>query len=363
MTKTVLVLTNKEATGLLGMDEAVQLIEEAYHDFGLSRAQVLPRRRIHLPQENREDPTWFWLNVIPGAVPVHGVAAVRLDAAQVSFPVRGGRKRMEFPGDFSGFVLVWDIDSRELLGIVHDHAVSALRVGATSAVAAKYLAREDAKVLALFGAGEQAIAQAQAMCAVRPSIKTIRVTTLTEESRSRFAQLVGPMLDVEVVPMADGEECVKGADIVITATNSADPVLFGDWLEPGMHVVGMIGTNRFDMRRELDDVVGRRADIVVTNLREQIHIDEQPEILGPIRQGYLRWEQVYELGEVCVGKIPGRTGAHQITLHHNNVGMGIQFASVCKRVLEIGREKGIGTELPSELFMTRREGSDEVFAP
>lgn len=363
MGNTVLVLTNKDATGLLGMEEAIRLTEEAFRDFGMNRAKVLPRRRIHLPQKDRQEPTWFWLNVIPGAVPCHNAAAVRLDAAQVSFPSKGGRRRMEFPGDFSGFVLVWDIDTRELLGIVHDHAVSALRVGSTSGVAAKYLVRHDAETLGIFGGGEQALAQVQALCTVRPGIQKVKVYTLTPANRKRFADQVGSLLGVHATAVESPKECVQGSDVVIAATNSGDPVFDGQWVEPGMHVIGLIGADGFDQRREIDDVVAQRADLLVVNLREQITLDQQPEILSPLRKGFLTWEKIQELGELCVGKIPGRTAASQITYHNNNVGMGIQFASVCKRVLEIARERGIGTELPSELFMTRRSSTGEVYAP
>jgi hypothetical protein len=77
MAETVLVLTTKDATGLLAMSEAIALTEEAFRDFGRNRAQVLPRRRLTLPQPDETEPRWFWMNVIPGAVPCHGVAALR----------------------------------------------------------------------------------------------------------------------------------------------------------------------------------------------------------------------------------------------------------------------------------------------
>ena len=102
MSKTTLVLTNKEATGLLPMKECIQLLHEAYADFGSRNAQVLPRRRIHTPLKGFPEPRWGWMNVIPGVVPCHGVAAIRLDCAHMTFPLKGGQKRMDFPGDREG---------------------------------------------------------------------------------------------------------------------------------------------------------------------------------------------------------------------------------------------------------------------
>ncbi len=362
MAETVLVLTTNEATGLLGMSEAIALTEEAFGDFGRNQAQVLPRRRLTLPQNVAGESRWFWMNVIPGAVPCHGVAALRVDAAQTAFPMQGQARRQVFRGDVSGFVLVWDLATRALLGIVHDHAVSALRVGATSAVAAKYLAPERAETLGVIGAGKQAAAQVEALCAVRPTIRRIKVFSPTPASRMRFAHTIAERLDLEVTPMEHAEECVRDVQIVVTATNSSDPVLFGRWLEPGTHVVGIVSGSQFDMRREHDDEVICRSDIVVVNLREQILLDQQPELLSPIRKGYIAMENIYELGELCIGKVPGRTGADQITTHNSNTGMGIQFASICKRVIEIARARGIGTELPMELFVSRRS-ADEMQSP
>ena len=355
----VRVLTNKDMEGLFTMSECIEVIEEAFKELGQGIAQVIARRRIHLPLHGHEDPHYLWLHVIPGAVPNDDTAAVRIDAAQVNFRTVGGKTRMEFPGNFAGFVLLFSIEGRELKGIVHDHYLSPIRVGATSAVAAKHLARQDASVLGIFGAGPQAYSQVEALCAVRP-IKQVKVYSTRKENRTRFANRLSDELGVEAMPAKAPKEVVAGSDIVVTATNAGDPVFDGSWLEPGTHLITMIGANKFDRRREIDDEAIRRCDLIVVNLKEQVALDEQPELFSPLRKGIIGWDQIHELGELVNGRIAGRTTSTQITHHNNNVGMGIQFAAAGDLALRKAAENGVGTELPAELFMTYR---DDVSSP
>jgi ornithine cyclodeaminase/alanine dehydrogenase-like protein (mu-crystallin family) len=227
-------------------------------------------------------------------------------------------------------------------------------------VASKYLARKDAKVMGLLGAGEQARTQVTAHLAVRPLAK-IKVYSPTKENREKFARAMSKETGVAVVPVGSAEEAVRGSDIVNAATNTVDPVVQGRWLEPGMHVTSLVGGDGFLPRKELDDEAVQRANLIVVGYKPQIFLDKQAEFFDRLERGIVKVEDLHELGDLLNGKCRGRADDKEITLFKNNTGMGIQFAATARKMYEKAREKGIGTELPLDLFMTRR--GDKAHSP
>ncbi len=354
----VLILKNEQMENLLPMSEAIEAIEQAFRELGEGIAMNSPRARLRTPW--KEEGGQYFFNNIMGLVPGIKSMALRIDSSFSKEVQIGGSKRRVYPGDFVGLVFLFDMDTCELLSIMDDHVLSVIRVGATSGVATKYLARKDAKVMGLLGAGEQAKTQLTAAVAVRPLTK-IKVYSPTKANREKFAREMSAETKVEVVPVASAEEAVRGSAIVTAATNTVEPVVEGRWLEEGMHVNSIVGGDGFLPRRELDDEAVKRSGLIVVGSKAQILLDKQAEFYDRLERGLVKSEDLNELGELLTGKCRGRKDDKEITFFKNNTGMGIQFAATARKMYEKAKEKGIGTELPLDLFITRR--GDKAYSP
>jgi|SRR5579871_2844764 len=347
----VLVLTNDDMEQIdqLPMTAIIGAMEDAYRELGKGAAQNPPRRRLTLQATDADNTYWF--NNIMGAIPSLHTMALRIDSSFFRLVDLGGATRKVREGEFVGLVLLFNTASGALTGILHDHYLSTRRVAATGALGAKYLARADSRVMGLFGTGHQAAAQVVAMAAVRP-LELIKVYSPNPEHRRAFVTRLQGEVDCEIRAVEGARQVVDGSDVIVTATNSRSPVFDGGWLVPGMHVETIVGTDQSAAGSEIDREAVRRADLIVTGLKEQIQVDRQPKLLWAIEEGLLSWDQLHDLSEVVAGRTPGRTSAMQITLHDNNTGMGTQFAALGALILERAGQQGLGTELPDALFAT-----------
>jgi alanine dehydrogenase len=226
-----------------------------------------------------------------------------------------------------------------LSAVIQVFGLGALRTGAVSGVVTDHLARPDAGCLAIIGTGRQARTQLEAIRRVRP-IRRVRLYGRDPSRRAAFGAQVGSGIDV--VECESVEEAVRGAQIVVTATSAAEPVLEGAWLEPGTHV-NAIGANDAT-RREIDSTVVARAGTVVCDEPEQARY-EAGDLISPVAEGLIAWEDVHGVDELVSGAIGGRQSPDEITLFES-LGTAIGDVVLAVRAYETARERGIGVQLP-----------------
>jgi ornithine cyclodeaminase/alanine dehydrogenase-like protein (mu-crystallin family) len=291
-----------------------------------------------------------------GVLPSAGVSAVRLNSDLITWPMRDGFVRREKTpaanGHWVGLILLFDTHTGEPLMITPDGYLQRTRVAGASGIGARYLAREDARTVALLGSGWQAEGQIEALLAVRP-IEEIRVFSPNREHREAFAQRMAARWSCRIIAVESADAAATGADIIAAATNSLDPVIRSEWMQPGVHL-GTITVN------EVDGAVVEEVDRIAFHTRA--YAKEQtfrPADAPPViqqRAGWWSdpsapvWERISDLGMLAAGKATGREGEDEVTLFVNNIGMGLQFAAVGARVFAAARAQGLGHELPTDWF-------------
>ncbi|MBI4523563.1 MAG: ornithine cyclodeaminase family protein [Deltaproteobacteria bacterium] len=353
----VTVLNNAEVENLLDMRTCLEAMEEAYRDLGLNHAINRPRSHTYFPTQSKKWPGFnYRFKSQEGGIEKFGVWALRITSDMAGFAMLpGGIKRRKLMpaaagNRYVGLIFLFDMETTELLAVIQDSFIQKMRVGATSGVGVKCLAREDSHVVGLFGSGWQAGAHLEAICLLRDT-KEVRVYSPTPEHRRQFADEMGKKLSINIRAVDRPEEAVRGCDIVMAATATVDAVFDGNLLERGMHVGCIVASDKTQKRRELDDAGVAKCDVVIVTSREQAVYDEQPDIYGAVQKGILTWDRIGELSELVSGKVSGRQNGSQITLFNNNVGMGIQFAAIGAKVLELAEKSGVGRKIPLDWFL------------
>lgn len=314
-----LYLTNDEIAQLLPMKECVDALDTVFAQWGQGHGVNRPRTRIRLP-------TGFH----------HYMASYSPD-----MNVLGLRTYTTLAGGGQNIYILYDGVSGAILCLMDSGLMSTIRTGAASGLGTRHMARADASTVGMIGVGSQAEAQLAAVCAVR-DIKRAKVFSRTTSNRESFAVEMSEKLGTDVVAAESAEECVSDVDVIITITNSREPVLKGDWLAKGQHI-NAAGSNHW-MRRELDDAAVERSDIIVVDDLEQAKM-ECGELVFAAERGRFRWDTVDELRDVVAGRIAGRTDASSITLFESQ-GLSIEDLACAHYVYHKAREQGVGQELP-----------------
>lgn len=320
-----LLLNRADLEQILDISSVIDAVERGFADYSAGKVTMPVRTAIRV-----QDPPGIML-VMPCAMTESRALGTKIVSVYPRNPSRG------IPTIGALYVLS-DYDTGFPLAVMDAGFITGLRTAAASAVATRYLAREDAKTLGILGTGVQGYYHALAIPAVR-QIERILVTGSSQEKAQAFADRLGGVVKAEVVPAGSVED-VAAADIVVTGTTSATPLFAGGLLRPGAHV-NNVGSHAATTR-EMDTEAIVRSTVVVDSY--EAAWAESGDILIPIEEGAISREHVVaELGEVVSGKKPGRQRPDELTLFKSN-GLAFQDAVAAALAVTRAREAGVGTE-------------------
>lgn len=314
----VLFLTSEELRGLAVPADYVDAVREGYRQRG-EGAAAKPRTKL--------------VNPDPGGMLTGYMAVLPETGAMGGYTYAAGFG----DGDAHFFLPLFDVESGAPLALLDGASLNPFKTGAAGAVGVDELARPDAETIAIVGSGPQAKGQLRALVTVR-DVATVNVFSPTKDHREAFAAEMNDELDAAVGAVPSSDAAVEGADVVVTATNAAEPVFDGDLLDPGTHVTAM---GQYDPdARELDAETVRRAKYV-PDLRERAFQDAGA-FLQAHEAGVVDDDHVHaELGEVVAGAAPGREDREEVTVFDSG-GTGIETVAAAHMLYERATEEGLG---------------------
>jgi len=313
-------ITSQDVSNLLEIEDYIFTMEMAYAQLGKGGSNMLPRIKVDSGQRPG------FMKILPASLSESGVAGIHV--------YTGG------PGDFLKSIFLYDLQSGNLEAIIESDRIAWLVPGAVSAVATKYLATNDARIMAIYGSGRQAKAQLLAISQVR-NLELVKVYSPQQEHREAFCKEMTEVLNLPVVSVASSEEALQGAQIVSAATSTRTPVFNGGAVNPGTHI-NAIGAHD-PQRREVDGICVQRSKVIVDSL-ERALLEEGALILAA-GEGLIELPYAYgELGEIVAGKKPGRVSSKDITLFLSGA-TAIEYVAIGAEILRRAKEKGMGQQL------------------
>jgi alanine dehydrogenase len=377
----MLILNNRDLESVLDMKTCINALYDGLRAYSRGDAARRPRIDLFTPTSRPDEVACF--SSMEGIVK-NGYYAIRIKPDIKSWIDFDGYKRnisyCVEPGRYGGLILLYRTENAELVAIMNDGYVQHMRVGATAALGAKYLARTDATTVGIFGSGGMARSFAQGFSAVR-NIKKYKVFSPNRNHLNTYCTEMSSKLRVEFIPMDNAEQVVKDADIVASCTDSMKPVIDGRWLEPGMYAANVSG-------REVGQDFYDRISLVgyLTFKEDPLKIDAFSDDNFEIRMKVMAYvsgqpderERIPRLSErrifmpgcrwvPCVDWQSetgvGRTRDEDITLLAELSGsnfqgglsssgiQGLQFASVAGAAYELASRQNIGQRLDTQLFL------------
>ena len=239
-----------------------------------------------------------------------------------------------------GAVLLFDTDTGSLLAVMDASSITQIRTAAVSGVATNTLAKKSATSLGILGAGAQGYSHLDAIMAVRP-LKTVKVWSRNSATADKLASVAREKYGVDAQAVGSAKEACTNTDIICAATAATEPVLLGEWLAPGAHV-NAVGASQ-NHAREIDSAAVVRSRLYVD--RRESALKEPGDIITPIRNGEITADHIVgEVGEVLIGKAPGRANDQEITLF-KSLGLAIEDLASAHFLYAEAKRQGAGTEV------------------
>jgi ornithine cyclodeaminase/alanine dehydrogenase-like protein (mu-crystallin family) len=363
-----LLISNEDAGRLLTIPAVIAALEGSYRGLASGEAVCRPRIDVELPSGDPER-LYRW-GTMEGGGPDY--FAIRMKSDIVHWQEENGvatrEKYCVRPGLFCGLIFLFSTQTGEPLALLNDGVIQHMRVGADSAIGVKYMAREDCQIVGMLGSGGMARSHIEAFLAVRPGIRRLQVYSPTTSNREKFAAEIAERYGIEAVACDAPEAIYEGADIVAAVTDAARPVLDGDRLEKGCHVVNIGAGGAPDPRTiERCDVYLRFGDAPAPRGRPGLLLEDEylsftadaampvlenrPKGVREDPHGVLAPEKLVSLAEVFDDPDRGRKTADQITYSERGNLQGAQFWAVASIVYEAAKEQNLGRELPTEWFV------------
>ncbi len=347
------------------MHETIEVLDQAFRALEDGSALHRPRLDFYAPCE-RDDGYWRW-GTMEGVW--NDIFAIRMKSDVMTWPRDEAghwtaEKYCVEPGRWCGLVMLFSTRNGKPLALINDGVLQHMRVGAGAGLGARYLAREDARIVGLLGSGGMARTYLMAFQAVR-EIQQVRVFSPTRENREAFGQEMSAELDIDVIAVEAPEAAAAGADILASATDSMEPTLERSWIEPGMHLTNV---GPFEFSEE----VLNRADITIKQGVEGLRLKDSKDARSGIASSPMAFiagtaEQTKRLPEkrrhpgrnagfpdfndLVRGRIAGRSSSEQVTFYYNMGNQGLQFAAAGGLVYQKARAAGRGRKLPASWFL------------
>jgi len=321
----ILILDSAQIRELLPMAACIELMSDAL--------SALARDEVHQPLRTIIRP--------PNARGLLGLMSAYRGGDQGAFGLKAicvfPENPLQGKDAHQGAVMLFSRETGELVALMNASEITAIRTAAVSGVATRLLAREDANELAIIGAGVQARTHLAALACVR-SLKRVRVAARNVEHAQRLVDELQPNVRFSIEAVPTNEEAVRGADVVVTATSSLEPVLKREWISPGAHI-NAIGTHSPNSR-EIDSATMAAARIFVD--RRESALNESGDYLLAAKEGVIGPDNIAgEIGELLIGTKSGRTSATEITLF-KSLGLAIEDVACAEYLYQNAKAQNVG---------------------